>query len=168
MFAKLNNGVLQYAPNLFKTNDGYIITNFNKNISLMREFGFKELIDVKPSYSLNSQYIYVEGYTETSDAIIINYIIKDIESVSPLYERIEQLEKVNSYQDELINISLLATDEMYMMIEPLLEVAQVNEGRSSKMVDMYVAMVMRGLKSIEEVPLRYREEVRKILEALEE
>lgn len=168
MFAKLNNGVLQYAPNSFKTNDGYIITNFNKNISLMREFGFKELIDVKPSYNLNSQYIYVEGYTETSDAITINYIIKDIESASPLYERIEQLEKVNSYQDELINISLLATDEMYMMIEPLLSSVNIIDAKEvSRMVDMYVVMIQRGLKAIEDVPLRYREEVKRILEALE-
>ena len=35
------------------------------------------------------------------------------------------------------------------------------------MVDMYVAMIIRGLKTIDEVPLRYREEVRMILEQLE-
>ncbi len=35
------------------------------------------------------------------------------------------------------------------------------------MVDMYVAMVMRGLKTIEQVPKRYREEVKKILDSLE-
>ena len=36
-----------------------------------------------------------------------------------------------------------------------------------KIVDLYVAMVIRGLKTIEEVPVRYREEVRQILEKLE-
>lgn len=82
-------------------------------------------------------------------------------------ERIENLENTNQIQDELINISLMATDEMYMMIEPLLEVSQVNERGLSRMVDMYVAMVQRGLKTIESVPLRYREEVKRILEALE-
>ena len=81
--------------------------------------------------------------------------------------RVEELEKTNQIQDELINISLMATDEMYIMIEPLLEVAQINEGVKSKMVDMYVAMVIRGLKTTEDVPLRYREEVKRILEALE-
>ena len=35
------------------------------------------------------------------------------------------------------------------------------------MVDMYVAMVMRSLKTIEEVPARYREEVKKVLDKLE-
>ena len=37
----------------------------------------------------------------------------------------------------------------------------------SKMVELYVVMVQRGLKTIEEVPARYREEVRAILEAVE-
>lgn len=35
------------------------------------------------------------------------------------------------------------------------------------MVDMYVAMIIRGLKTIEEVPVRYREEVKKVLAQLE-
>lgn len=84
-----------------------------------------------------------------------------------LKERVENLENTNQTQDELINISLMATDEMYMMLEPLLEVAQINERGLSKMVDMYVAMIMRGLKTIDEIPLRYREEVKQIIEQLE-
>ena len=35
------------------------------------------------------------------------------------------------------------------------------------MVDLYVAMIQRGIKTIDQVPLRYREEVRRILEELE-
>ena len=35
------------------------------------------------------------------------------------------------------------------------------------MVDMYVAMVQRRLKTIEKVPVRYREEVTEILAKLE-
>ena len=37
----------------------------------------------------------------------------------------------------------------------------------SKMVELYVVMIQRGLKTIEEVPARYREEVRALLEAVE-
>lgn len=98
----------------------------------------------------------------------VNLLDKNL-PIQPLTieERLCEVEKINQTQDELINISLMATDEMYIMIEPLLEVAQINEGVKSKMVDMYVAMVMRGLKDINEVPLRYREEVKKMLEALE-
>ena len=80
------------------------------------------------------------------------------------------LQETNGTQDNLIDISLCATDEMYMMIEPLLEaIPQTinNERMISKMVDMYVAMVIRGLKTIEEVPARYRKEVQSILDKLE-
>ncbi|WP_297136114.1 CD1375 family protein [Terrisporobacter sp.] len=84
---------------------------------------------------------------------------------------IPAMEETNKNQDDLINVSLCATDEMYMMLEPLLQSVpqrlQINERMVSKMVDLYVAMVIRGLKTIDEVPLRYREEVKKILEQLE-
>lgn len=84
---------------------------------------------------------------------------------------ITAMQETNKNQDDLINVSLCATDEMYMMLEPLLQsvpqTLQINERMMSKMVDLYVAMVMRGLKTIDEVPLRYREEVKKILEQLE-
>lgn len=87
-----------------------------------------------------------------------------------LEEQIAELEETNKTQDELINTTMLATDEMYMMIEPLLsEVVQTLslERSVSKMVDMYVAMVQRGLKTIDEVPARYREQVKEILAQLE-
>lgn len=79
------------------------------------------------------------------------------------------LEETNKNQDNLIDISLCATDEMYMMIEPLLSAVPqtMSERMVSKMVDMYVAMVIRGLKTIDEVPARYREEVKEILAKLE-
>ena len=36
-------------------------------------------------------------------------------------ERLNEIEKVNILQNKLIDISLLATDEIYMIVEPLLE-----------------------------------------------
>ena len=103
----------------------------------------------------------------------INSNVNDFEEVAnsnideKLITKITEIDKENSIQNELIDISLLATDEMYIMIEPLLEAMIINERGVSKMVDMYVAMIIRGLKTIDEVPLRYREEVRLILEQLE-
>ena len=38
----------------------------------------------------------------------------------------------------------------------------------SKMVELYVVMIQRGLKTIDQVPARYREQVRAILDAVEE
>ena len=103
----------------------------------------------------------------------INSNVNDFEEVAnsnideKLITKITEIDQENLIQNELIDISLLATDEMFMMLEPLLEAVQIDERGMSKMVDMYVAMIMRGLKTIDEVPLRYREEVRLILEQLE-
>ena len=83
----------------------------------------------------------------------------------------EEIKTVNEAQDELIDVSLCATDEMFIMLEPILEMLPqtTNLEREVKnhMVDLYVAMVMRGLKTIEEVPARYREQVKEILAQLE-
>ena len=116
-----------------------------------------------------------------SDFMILNYCYKPSNngySVYPAkdYSMLELLDKEainkililkeeNEKQDELIDTTLLATDEMYMMLEPLLA-SQVNLTSEyiSRMAAMYVAMVQRGLKTIDEVPVRYREEVRAIIE----
>lgn len=37
----------------------------------------------------------------------------------------------------------------------------------SKMVELYVVMIQRGLKTIDQVPVRYREQVKVILESVE-
>ena len=103
----------------------------------------------------------------------INSNVNDFEEVAnsnideKLITKITEIDKENLIQNELIDISLLATDEMFMILEPLLEAVQINERGMSKMIDMYVAMIMRGLKTVDEVPLRYREDVRRILEELE-
>lgn len=80
------------------------------------------------------------------------------------------LQEKNKEQDELINITMMATDEMFMMLEPLLDVDSYkkSKGGVSPMIDMYVAMVQRGIKTIEQVPARYRKEVERILKQLEE
>ena len=120
---------------------------------------------------LINQVIYDAKTGETRiEEIEVEDIVDEIspEQTPILEERVGHIEKVNNIQDELINVSLLATDEMFCMLEPLLSsVNIINAKGVSKMVDMYVAMVQRGLKTIEDVPLRYREEVKRILEALE-
>ena len=86
----------------------------------------------------------------------------------------EEIKEVNNTQDILIDTTMMATDEVYTMLEPILEMMPMTmsidgemKGGSSKMVDMYVAMVQRGLKTIDQVPTRYREEVSRILTELE-
>ena len=125
-------------------------------------------------YSDQGFYIEHDGVSYSS-AIDLANSEKEYTETTELIEddfdtRLIKIEETNKSQDELINTTMLATDEMFMMLEPLLpEVAQtINLERSvSKMVDLYVAMVQRGLKTIDEVPTRYREQVKEILAQLE-
>lgn len=108
------------------------------------------------------------GETHIEEIEVPDIKEEEIIPIPTLEDKVRELEEVNAIQDELINVSLLATDEMFCMLEPLLSsVNIINAKGVSKMVDMYVVMVQRGLKTIEDVPLRYREEVKRILEALE-
>lgn len=120
--------------------------------------------------------------SKTGEKIIEQIEIPDINEYIPqheptLEEKIELLEdenkkikEVNNTQDILIDTTMLATDEIFTMIEPILEAIPQTltlERSTSKMVDMYVCMIQRGLKTIEQIPVRYREEVKRILAELE-
>lgn len=92
------------------------------------------------------------------------------EKIELLEDENKKIKEVNNTQDILIDTTMMATDEVYTMLEPILEMIPQTmslERSVSKMVDMYVAMVQRGLKTIEQVPARYREEVARILSELE-
>ena len=98
MYAILVNNVLQYAAKNFTTDDGRLIINFNKNIGLMKEYGYKEVVDIKPIFDVETQYIQVSGYTENEDNITVNYEVLELtttESESTLEDRIVSLEGYN-------------------------------------------------------------------------
>lgn len=83
MLAKIINGVLRYAPSNYKTDNGQIIVNFNKNEDIMKQYGFKEVVDVRPDYDKDYQYIRVANYTEDDNAITINYEVVDMTVSEP-------------------------------------------------------------------------------------
>lgn len=83
--------------------------------------------------------------------------------------------------EALTDVMLCAIDEVFRMLDPLISVSEevVMSMESSeqlsellnkevnKMVELYVVMVQRGLKTIEQVPARYREQVRELLANVE-
>ncbi|MGG7057617.1 CD1375 family protein [Clostridium tertium] len=91
--------------------------------------------------------------------------------IEKLKKENEELKEINNIQDEAINVNLLATDEIYSMLEPILsmtaEISTLEVEGVSRMVDLYVVMIQRGLKTIDQVPARYREEVKIILTEIE-
>ena len=70
-------------------------------------------------------------------------------------------------QNELtIDLLLYSIDEIYTSVEPLLAMVPMTietENKVNKLVNFYVLMIKRDLKTIEEIPERFREEVNKFL-----
>ena len=64
-----------------------MILNFNTNIEVMLENGFKEIINVVPSYDANTQVVTMDSYTEEDTTITVNYVV----TAKPLTKE-EQLE----------------------------------------------------------------------------
>ena len=87
MYGKLINGVIKYAPTNYLTENGKMIFNFNTNIEVMLENGFKEIINVVPSYDANTQVVTMDSYTEEATTITVNYVV----TAKPLTKE-EQLE----------------------------------------------------------------------------
>lgn len=87
MYGKLIDGVLKYAPTNYLTENGKMIFNFNTNIDAMLENGFKEVINVVPSYDANTQVVTRDSYTEEDTTITVNYVV----TAKPLTKE-EQLE----------------------------------------------------------------------------
>ena len=75
MYGKLIDGVIKYAPANYLTENGKLIFNFNTNIEVMLENGFKEVINVVPSYDANTQVVTMDSYTEEATTITVNYIV---------------------------------------------------------------------------------------------
>lgn len=101
MFGRLVNGKLQLATRQFKTEEGRMILNFNKSENKMKEFGFKEVIDIRPVFDSETQFLNVLEYNETEDAIEIIYQVVDKPVAEPTPEEVqisELKERINSLE----------------------------------------------------------------------
>ena len=99
----------------------------------------------------------IDNYGEVVDEKYVNidYVIE----MDKLKSTIEQNELT-------IDLLLYSIDEMYTSFEAILTMVPMtieSENKISRFINLYTLMVKRDLKSIEEVPERFREEVRKLL-----
>lgn len=81
-------------------------------------------------------------------------------------------EETNETQDFMIDTTMMALDELFMIFEPLLEAVPMTTSlrreEANPMVELYVVMIQRGLKTIDQVPERYKAEVQVLLDIIEE
>lgn len=105
-----------------------------------------------------------EQLNMTTDMMDITMMALDDMYVNEILQTQEQLNIAN----EFIDRTMSAMDSLYKLIDVLL-IEKGYEGEvENPMVELYVAMIQRGLKTIDQVPARYREQVRALLEAVEE
>lgn len=111
MYAKLENNKLIYAPINLKVGDKLIL-NFNKNVELMQQYGYKEVVDIKQAYDSNTHYLTVGGYTEDENSITVSYELNEIviNNEPTLEERVAELERINQEQQLMIQQLLLLNE----------------------------------------------------------
>ena len=91
----LINNELEYAQSRYTTDEGQLIVNFDKNIEVMVQHGFKIVVDEKPEYNKDLQNLSIVGYEETDDSITIIYEVLNTPEPKPtptLEERVISLE----------------------------------------------------------------------------
>lgn len=75
IYVKLNtDNTIEYAKNIYTTDEGELILNFKANPELMKQYGFKELIDSPVEFDANYQ-TYTVSYIEDADTITKQYSI---------------------------------------------------------------------------------------------
>ena len=118
MYGKLIDGKLVYAPKNYLTDDNRMIFNFNNNVELMKNNGFKEVEDIVPSYDATTHYVIKGWYNEGEDKIVVNYEV--------LKKELTYAEKLTSQQE--LAMSFLAdnlTDEQAVQVPLIFEAWQV-------------------------------------------
>lgn len=112
MYGRLINGELEYAPINYKLVDNRIILNFNKNEDIMKQYGYKNVIDIVPSYDKNTQYVQISGYDETDEAIIINYEIIDLPGVESIPTIEELIDRVETIENQSVEQTAILSEEV--------------------------------------------------------
>ncbi len=113
MLGKIVDNIIIYPPKNYKTEDGELILNFDKNIDLQKENGFMEIIENIPEYNSDTHYLYREDFYIEDDKIIINYkaLEKDINEGENNDSYIEDLEQRISILEQQQNIYQLILSE---------------------------------------------------------
>lgn len=79
MYGKLVNGEFIEAPKDLVLEDGTVVENFNRSISLMKAHGFKPVIKDEPGHDVETQYCKFVGYQDTGYYVRFMYELEDIE-----------------------------------------------------------------------------------------
>ena len=118
----------------------------------------------------------VQNLQDNTNALSESQLIRDETDNIIMSAIVDSDEK----HETLTDVLLCAIDDLYSQVDPLLTVSEelcimgefesksrINALGGDSMVELYVVMIQRGLKTIEQVPARYREQVQALLTAVE-
>lgn len=105
----------------------------------------------------------IDNYTEEIDEKYVN-----MDYVVELNDVKESFDFFSEETSNIIDSILLGMDELLQLIESILGFLPMTldaeqEKVVSKFVALYVLMIQRGLKTIEEIPERFKEDVKNLL-----
>lgn len=105
----------------------------------------------------------IDNYGEILDDKYIN-----VDYVVEMDELKKSFKEINDQNDFTIDLLLFTIDELYISIEPLLSMVPCaiddnSDNIISNFVKFYALMIKRNLKDINEVPEKFRDEIRKLL-----
>lgn len=105
----------------------------------------------------------IDNYGEILDDKYIN-----VDYVVEMDELKKSFKEINDQNDFTIDLLLFTIDELYISIEPLLSMVPCaiddnSDNIISNFVKFYTLMIKRNLKDINEVPEKFRDEIRKLL-----
>lgn len=105
-----------------------------------------------------------EPELEQPEEILDGYTL--VEAYYKLINENRVLIEQNKSQYKLLDISMTAINELYSLIEPMLP-EDTETLFFEKMINMYVEMIKNGNKDENDIPIRYREQVKSILSIIE-
>ena len=99
------NNELIYAPRNLLRADGELITGFSTNEELMKQYGYKEIIEYPIDYDKNLEITYVSKLEEDSTYIYVYYDkkLKDVSSTSTNINSYNYYTKNQTYSKENID-----------------------------------------------------------------
>lgn len=139
----------------------------------------RELIILE--YSNNSMYLVGEEkllngnyliFSESIPVIEKNYYEKIEEKISILEAENENLKLEQEKQNEEILTNMLANTEIFEMVLGMTPITSIEEKNNknvggNSMIEVYATLIIKGIKTIEDVPLVIREKVVERLKQLE-
>lgn len=91
MYGKLVNGEIVKAPQNYLTTEGGAIFDFNRKPEVMRQYGFKEIINNVPVLDEN-HYFTIKEYKEDVNNITVVYEIHEKVTTETLDDKVKRLQ----------------------------------------------------------------------------